>query len=289
MSGLSLGHRVATAILLAAISGAGSRGYAAEPRAVHPELIASVPAIEPGKPFILGVRFVIDAGWHIYWRNPGGSGLATEVTWKLPEGFRPGPLQWPAPERYFVKELNETDYGYTREVVLFSEITATSTFPENEVMAFGAELLWLACGDEGVCVPGAATLTLELSMGTNVPSAQSQRFYEVLNNMPRPRSSAQDFAVVEVSVGEVRIKAVAPGTFVTFDNGAAAKFFPYEGPVWEVVPSSRDDLSHRVVLQQGAVSYEKTAPNGVLSVRVRQGDNEKAQTVHIQVLASEGP
>lgn len=285
MRGDRLPCRAAIAALLALTSGAG---YAAEPRPVHPELIANVTAIEPGKPFLLGAWFVIDAGWHIYWRNPGGSGLATEVAWKLPDGFRAGPLQWPVPERYFVKELNETDYGYTREVLLFSEITPPSTLPDNGTITIGAELLWLACGDKGVCVPGTAELGIELPIGEASGSENAARFEVAIGKVPRPPSSVVELVVVEASVGEVRAKAVAPAAFVAFDDGATAKFFPYEGPVWEVVPSSRDELSHRVVLQQGAVSHEKTAPNGVLSVRVRRGENAVAETVHIQVLASEG-
>ncbi len=37
--------------------------------------------------------------WHVYWRNPGDSGLPPEVAWTLPAGFSAGPLQWPAPSR----------------------------------------------------------------------------------------------------------------------------------------------------------------------------------------------
>ncbi|MEK7793408.1 MAG: hypothetical protein AAB353_02710, partial [Candidatus Hydrogenedentota bacterium] len=147
--------------------------------------------------------------------------------------------------------------------------------------------LWLACGAKGLCIPGVATLMLEFPKGTAALSANAKRFDDALRSVPRSRSSAKESMLVEVSAGEVRVKAVAPGMLVAFDDGAAAKFFPYEGPVWEVAPSSKDELSRRVVVQQGAVSYEKTAPNGVLSVRVRRSENAEPETMHIQVLASE--
>ena len=36
-------------------------------------------------------------GWHGYWRNPGDAGDEPRVTWRLPEGWRAGPLHYPVP------------------------------------------------------------------------------------------------------------------------------------------------------------------------------------------------
>lgn len=41
--------------------------------------------------------FRMDPGWHLYWKNPGDSGLAPEVVWELPEGWEAGPLEHPVP------------------------------------------------------------------------------------------------------------------------------------------------------------------------------------------------
>jgi len=51
------------------------------------DTVANVSAIAPGQPFMLGFKFTIAPGWHIYWKNPGDSGLPTEVKLNLPEGF----------------------------------------------------------------------------------------------------------------------------------------------------------------------------------------------------------
>jgi DsbC/DsbD-like thiol-disulfide interchange protein len=42
----------------------------------------------PGSTAIVAVRQDIKPGWHTYWRNPGDSGGATELTWSLPPAFR---------------------------------------------------------------------------------------------------------------------------------------------------------------------------------------------------------
>ena len=53
---------------------------------VRAELLADASAIKPGEPFWVGLRQTIRPKWHTYWKNPGDSGLPTEITWKLPDG-----------------------------------------------------------------------------------------------------------------------------------------------------------------------------------------------------------
>src|SRR4051794_29301951 len=53
---------------------------------VQATMLADTTAVQPDTTFTLGVLFKVKPGWHIYWRNPGSSGLATKVTWAIPEG-----------------------------------------------------------------------------------------------------------------------------------------------------------------------------------------------------------
>ncbi len=55
------------------------------PRAIV-TLISDTDAPVPGQPFRLGLRFRLSPGWHIYWRNPGDSGLPPEISFTLPAG-----------------------------------------------------------------------------------------------------------------------------------------------------------------------------------------------------------
>ena len=59
---------------------------------VRAELLADVAAVKPGEPFWVGLRQTIRPKWHTYWKNPGDSGLPTEITWKLPEGAKADPI-----------------------------------------------------------------------------------------------------------------------------------------------------------------------------------------------------
>jgi hypothetical protein len=118
-------------------------------------LVADVASAEPGGTFLLGVHFDIRPGWHIYWRNPGGAGLATDIQWRLPEGLGVGPLQWPLPV-YFTQGGDIPGYGYVESVVLASEINVPEDVDGTTPTAVGAKVSWLACKD--VCVIGEAQL-----------------------------------------------------------------------------------------------------------------------------------
>jgi hypothetical protein len=104
------------------------------------------------RPWRLGVRFEIEPGWHIYWKNPGGAGMATEVQWRVPEGVAAGETQWPLPIG-FVQSGEIPGYGYEETAVLAAELGGAPLADTAEV---GAEVSWLACKD--VCVLGSAEL-----------------------------------------------------------------------------------------------------------------------------------
>ena len=46
------------------------------------ELLVETNEIVVNKDFVIGIKFEIEPGWHIYWKNPGDSGLPAEIEWK---------------------------------------------------------------------------------------------------------------------------------------------------------------------------------------------------------------
>ena len=76
----------------------------------HVRLVSEQDAIVPGSTFWVGFDFKMDEGWHIYWKNPGDSGLPPKITWHLPSGVAAGDIQWPKPERF--SEGSFTSFGY---------------------------------------------------------------------------------------------------------------------------------------------------------------------------------
>jgi thiol:disulfide interchange protein DsbD len=131
---------------------------------VRVELLARQTAIMPGSDLQLGVHFVLEPGWHIYWINPGDSGQPPSLKWQLPPGFTVGEIQWPRPER-MQSSVELADYGYHDDVLLMVPIHAPP-FINNEQLRglrFAVEAKWLVCSE--VCIPEHANLKLLLHSG----------------------------------------------------------------------------------------------------------------------------
>jgi DsbC/DsbD-like thiol-disulfide interchange protein len=121
---------------------------------VTAELVAQTP--DSDGVFWAAVRLVAEDGWHVYWKNPGDSGLATTIVWRLPEGVVPaGKARWAAPRTFADEGI--VNYGYAGETYFFLPLRASKTLGAGDRLE--ADVVWLACRD--VCVPGKATLTLE--------------------------------------------------------------------------------------------------------------------------------
>ena len=127
---------------------------------VRARLVADTAVVEPGSTFRLGVHFEIEDGWHIYWRNPGGAGLATAIEFDLPAGCVASPLQWPLPIT-FVQSEGIPGYGYEGSVVLAAEVSVPADIDRSQPGMVRAEVSWLAC--KGICVLGSTELEASLS------------------------------------------------------------------------------------------------------------------------------
>lgn len=128
------------------------------------QLITDAEAVAPGAPFRAAVRIEMDPGWHIYWRNSGEAGLATEILWRGP--FEVGDHAWPAPSVYDEADGFITTYGYSDEAVFVAEARLGEDF-EEETATLVAIADFLVC--EVDCIPGRVTLETVLPVG---PSAR---------------------------------------------------------------------------------------------------------------------
>lgn len=133
-------------------------------RHAHVELLLRQTALHPGSHLHLGIHFILEPGWHIYWINPGDSGQPPSVQWHLPTGFTAGEIEWPRPER-MQSSAELTDYGYHDEALLMVPIHAPR-FINNEQLRgfrFAVEVKWLVCRE--VCIPEHASLEMFLHSG----------------------------------------------------------------------------------------------------------------------------
>src|SRR5437773_6320980 len=170
---------------------------------VRAELLPNTTAIVPGKSFTVGLLLRMAPGWHTYWKFSGDAGLPTELNWKLPPGWKVGDIQWPIPLKTIDPGDIET-YGYQDEVLLMQKITSPLK-PDVSSVQLAAEANWLVC--EKICIPGSATLRLDLPVASSSEPANADVFARyrrlVPQNWPGPNVATASWSRVG---SELRLK-----------------------------------------------------------------------------------
>ncbi len=237
---------------------------------VQAELIGETTAIQPGQPFWVALRLQMRDGWHVYWRNPGDSGLAPTLTWTLPAGFSAGEIQWPYPERIPVGPL--MNFGYHGTVVLPVQIQPLSSLPDQDTFTLRARADWLVCQED--CIPESADL--ELTLPTKADPAPmdprwNESFATVRQRLPMPVPWPVSFAIDEATL------TLDLTTGHAAERIAALEFFPLEdGLITHAAPQtlSRAESSLRLTVARGTQPKPPESVAGLLVVRERQDDGK---------------
>lgn len=137
---------------------------------VEATLVPATRSVRPGTPLPVAIRLSVAPGWHVYWKNPGESGLPTTVRWTGPAGFRVAPLRWPYPGR---KELSGvTVHAYEGETILLGELRPPPDLPVGRNAEITARIRWGVCRE--VCIPQEVRLSIRLPVRDRVPPPHSR-------------------------------------------------------------------------------------------------------------------
>ena len=212
--------------------------YADPSSAVSIELIPDTTAIEPGKPFRIGARFTLQPGWHVYYKEPGDSGFPPNITLNLPDGYQVTAIEWEKPHKF--EENGFTTYGYEGATTVAVTITPPSNIDSADAH-FDAEIQWLACKDS--CVPGSASLSLNLPVATDTSPAQAANgttFASVgytgdLSDLDEPATEQPKTSILD---GDLKLaddanknRSFASYLFLAFIGGVILTFMPCVLPV----------------------------------------------------------
>lgn len=182
---------VLLAVLCAACRGAWAAPAPAQVATEHTvaTLVAAETGYRPGRTLRLGLRLVLQKGWHTYWSNPGDAGMPPDATAAVGGGTKaPVRFAFPAPARLPTGPL--MGYGYEGDVLLPFEVAVPAGTSGTLPVAVHAE--WLVCA--AVCVPEAADLGLAVSQATApAPSVDAPLFARADAAMPRPSPFAATF------------------------------------------------------------------------------------------------
>jgi thiol:disulfide interchange protein len=254
---------------------------------VRTELLADTNAIVPGKPFTVGLLLRTAPGWHTYWKFSGDAGLPTELKWKLPPGWKIGEIQWPIP----LKTIDPGDiqtYGYVDEVLLTQEVTPPPKI-ENSTIKLVADASWLVC--EKICIPGSATLDLELPVSASNQPANTELFARYRRLLPQNWPGANVATAKWGRVGsDLRLKI----TSATLANYPAVDFFPLpdEGTVVghpKVESQNKNESVFRIPIESSAKNLSSIAGLVVFSQKPNGEDRAGWQIASASIASTVRP
>lgn len=244
---------------------------------VRTELLADVGAIAPGSRFYLAVRYQIAPEWHIYWVNPGESGMSPSITIKAPEGFEVGEILWPRPKVFRSSDLT---YGYEKEVFLIVPLTAPELIESAEV-TIEAELDWFVC--RKICLIGSREQSLVLPVthaGRRVP-ADSRIVDTWARRMPVPMKRIPS-ASARVTDGTLRLDgpAGASGTALFYPGRMPGiTLVDGPGPIKGVIADGRYSFAIPLEIEPGNALGKQLKVSGIVAL----GPDSGARAINIDV------
>ncbi|PKM17190.1 MAG: thiol:disulfide interchange protein [Gammaproteobacteria bacterium HGW-Gammaproteobacteria-15] len=154
------------------------------------ELVSEYQQVTPGQTMRLALHFVPDEDWHTYWQNPGDSGLATSLSWQLPDGVTAGDIQWPTPHAIAIPPL--VNYGFEGSTVLLSDLSVAADYAADTI-DIQLQADWLVC--EEICIPAEAQFSLTLPVGSDAILAHeySALFSQAEQHLPQPLNISGQF------------------------------------------------------------------------------------------------
>jgi thiol:disulfide interchange protein DsbD len=189
---------------------------------VTARLIGETTAVAPGATVWVAAHFEVKPGWHIYWRNPGDSGLPTTLVWQLPAGFSAGDISWPAPEHFVLGGIG--NYGYASSTDLLVTITAPDKLDPGGSVPIAVKAGWLACAD--ICIPGEATLSVDLPVAATLTppdGANAALFAAARRKIPAPAPFETRFAATADG-----LRLIVPAAALDGLDQPKTEFFPFD-------------------------------------------------------------
>jgi thiol:disulfide interchange protein len=254
----------------------------------------------PGQALLIGLVIRHDPHWHTYWRNPGDSGLPTEIALKMPPGWSAGPIRWPAPQRIPIGPL--VNYGYENVIVLPMPIKFDKTGETSGLVTFSAIAQWLMCKD--VCIPGEAQVSLKLNWApsngsTDVssvgkPTAFKSLFDEMEGRTPKLEKQAlyavtQEKMSIQMALSAQEYSELA-ALQLTLSSGTGKitgetfSFFPYAADSVLAPAPQAAYLVPASAANPAAIRFEiaSAAPSGASTVATMDG-LLKLDTAYVEI------
>ncbi len=225
------------------------------------------------------VRFTIAPKWHLYWSNPGDSGVTETLRITLPEGWKAQPVVFPRPQ--ILGTTQERNYGYESSLDLIVPVQApTGALPHT--ISVTASIAWMAC--KGACVMGKSELALTVATEAKVPVAAAVvRAYP--SSLPSGYSVRIEGSPLALVITAPATRAGAGAIQFIPDASAGIEFLGGTGPF--LLARSGEAMSMRAAI----AVHPKDAVDGSPRVRglLLTGERESDPAYQIDLAAPDVP
>lgn len=202
---------------------------------VSAEIRAEKTSAQPQTETWIGLRLNIIPRWHVYWLNPGDSGLPTKVQWTLPDGWEISDIQWPIPSR--IKLLPLVNFGFDGDVLFGFKLKIPKDASGKKVIS--AKASWLVCKES--CIPEKADLDFTVDVS---PHAPMKNPWSISFDLLRGQQPQKNILQASIKAEDDKFNLVVSDEQKILEN-KKLDFFPYDSQILKTddVESKREGNS----------------------------------------------
>lgn len=248
-----------------------SPAAAAEPdRYTSATIVSERPSVSANDELQIATVIDLYPHWHVYWKNPGDSGIPVAITWTLPEGFSIGDINWPTPDKITYDIL--ANYGYYDRVALLQTLKVPSALPEGKI-TLQAKIDMLVCNE--ICIPESSTIDLVLNDPAQTAESVTGIFTAARERLPQPLSGT--FLYAEQDKNLVLSLSPEDKTSIKDSDGQALEFFP---DTWGIINHVADsnitaqDGLVKLIHPRGDQPLSDKPIGGLLVIKGEKGQNK---------------
>mgnify|MGYP005843568601 FL=1 len=197
--------------------------YAQEKPEPEAYIILDSFSLEKSRIIDAAVVIRLQEGWHIYWRNPGDSGMPTSFEFILPESIKVSEIKWAVPKIFEFEGY--ASYGYEGLAVFPFSIYIPENFNQDEI-TIEVNLKSLICKE--FCKPFNKNLSRIIRLKDTYVASKSD--YDLLQNTYKDiplkndklklrAKNHSDFVAINISSDIIKINKIRNVHFIPYENG----------------------------------------------------------------------
>ncbi|MDD4556596.1 MAG: thioredoxin family protein [Alphaproteobacteria bacterium] len=165
------------------------------------KLITDKNCVKPDEDLQVLVKLQMKEEWHTYWKNPGDTGEATKIKWKLPAAYSDELKEISSPSIYVTEGIYQ--YGYEDIAYFLINLKNNATFDEKkdtfpEEFLFETEISWIACGNECVNEKVDLSFTINVNLLDHLYTNEWKKEFQLAEKtFPKKNTWQSFYEVVE--------------------------------------------------------------------------------------------